>query len=148
MELVGPFQGQLHASCVERAGAGVLLLGGPGSGKSDLTLRLIDHGFSLVADDRVDIADGFARAPVALAGLLEVRGLGIVRIPYTAKAALALAIELDGVGERVPCPRRHKLLDLPLIALDPSCVSAASRVAMALACALGQAEQVVGAFVT
>ena len=62
---------QIHASCAARDGAGVLLLGPPGSGKSDLVLRLLDRGFTLVADDRVVIEDGHASAPAALAGLLQ-----------------------------------------------------------------------------
>jgi HPr kinase/phosphorylase len=65
---------QIHATCCARDDArgpvGVLLLGPPGSGKSDLALRLIDAGFTLVADDRVDIAGtaegAFASAPAAL----------------------------------------------------------------------------------
>jgi HPr kinase/phosphorylase len=124
----------------------VLLLGKPGSGKSDLALRLIEAGYSLVADDRVDIAEGMARAPAALAGLLEIRGLGIMRMRYTGTAALALTIELDAAPERMPRPRRHPALDLPLMAIDPAGASATTRVSLALACALGQAEQLAGAF--
>jgi HPr kinase/phosphorylase len=146
MDLAGSFHGQIHANCVERGGAGVLLLGTPGSGKSDLTLRLLEHGFSLVADDRVDIANGVARAPAELAGLLEVRGLGILRMRYTEWAVVALAIELGAPSERLPSPRRHAALNVPLVQVDPHPASAASRVALALCCTLGQAEQVAGAF--
>ena len=46
---------QIHGACVDLSGAGVLLRGPSGSGKSDLALRLIDGGASLVADDRVDL---------------------------------------------------------------------------------------------
>jgi len=136
---------QIHASCAARDGAGVLLLGPPGSGKSDLVLRLLDRGFMLVADDRVDIESGVARPPAALAGLLEVRGLGIVRLPHLAQARLALAIEL-GSAPRLPQPTRHPTLDLPLLALDATTASAAQRVALALDCALGRVGQHAGAF--
>ena len=82
---------QMHGSCAARAEAGVLLLGPPGSGKSDLVLRLLDRGFALVADDRVE-STTFGSAPSALAGLLEVRGLGIVRLPYLSSCRLALVV--------------------------------------------------------
>lgn len=135
---------QIHASCAARDGRGVLLLGRPGSGKSDLLLRLLDHGFALVADDRVDVYAGQASPPPALAGLLEVRGLGILRLPFQAPVRLALAIEL-GAGERLPRPARHAL-DLPLMMVDPALASAPQRVRLALECALGQTTQVAGAF--
>src|SRR6478672_1295596 len=60
---------QIHGSCASRTGDGVLLIGPPGAGKSDLLLRLLARGFELVADDRVDVVDGIARPSPALAGL-------------------------------------------------------------------------------
>jgi len=136
---------QLHASCAAHDGHGVLLLGAPGAGKSDLLLRLLDHGFVLVADDRVDVTDGVARPPHALAGLLEVRGIGIVRMGHIPEARLALAVQL-GVGDRLPFPARHPGTGLPLVAIDPAQPSAPARVVLALACATGQLGQVAGAF--
>ena len=138
-------QMQLHASCAARSGKGVLLLGAPGSGKSDLLLRLIDIGFELVADDRVEITDGWASAPLALAGLLEVRGFGIVRLQHIVSARLALAVEL-GVGPRLPEPRRMSNPDLPVVKIDPTLASASHRVALALDCTLGIRTMVTGAF--
>ena len=137
---------QVHGSCAARDGAGVLLLGPPGAGKSDLVLRLLDRGFVLVADDRVEIADGFARPAEGLAGLLEVRGLGIVRLPYAAPVRLALAVELGTQGERLPSPARYRHADLPLLRLDATHPSAAAVVALALDCACGRVGQVAGAF--
>jgi HPr kinase/phosphorylase len=137
---------QVHGSCVSRDGDGVLLIGPSGSGKSDLALRLLGRGFALVADDRVDIEDGVATAPAALAGLLEVRGLGVVRLPYAATARLALVAELGVVAERLPAPCRHAGLGLPLIRLDAAAASAPERVTLALDCALGRVSQVAGAF--
>jgi HPr kinase/phosphorylase len=138
---------QVHASCVSRNGDGVLLIGPSGSGKSDLALRLLGRGFTLVADDRVDIEDSIAAAPAGLAGLLEVRGLGIVRLPFAATARLALVADLGGTGERLPAPGgRHADLDLPLIRLDPAAASAPERIVLALDCALGRVAQVAGAF--
>src|ERR1700710_2001761 len=120
---------QIYASCAARNGEGVLVLGPSGSGKSDLTLRLIDRGFILVADDRVDIASGFASSPAALMGLLEVRGMGIVRLAYLASARLHLAVDLGIVPDRLPSAARHVPSGLPLIGLDGRAASAAQRVA-------------------
>jgi HPr kinase/phosphorylase len=137
---------QIHASCASRAGDGVLLIGPPGAGKSDLLLRLLARGFDLVADDRVDVLDGIARPPPALAGLLEVRGLGIVRLPHVTSARLTLAVMLAPSDARMPAPARYDAVDLPLVAIDPRAASAPERVAVALDCALRRVTQVAGAF--
>ncbi|MBC7637135.1 MAG: hypothetical protein H7251_16210 [Acetobacteraceae bacterium] len=137
---------QFHGSCAARDGAGVLLLGGSGVGKSDLTLRLLDRGFELVADDRVDVTDGMASAPQALAGLLELRGLGLLRLPFLADARLYLVAQLGGAADRLPLPSRFAALDLPQIALDGMLASAAQRIGLALDLALGIGTQPVGAF--
>ncbi len=89
---------RLHASCASRAGAGVLLLGAPGAGKSELVLRLLARGFVLVADDQVVIEAGAARPPPALAGLLEVRGLGIVRVAYEAPVRRTVSSSIGSGG--------------------------------------------------
>ncbi len=129
-----------------RDGAGVLIVGAPGAGKSDLTLRLLGRGFNLVADDQVDIRDGIARAPDALAGLLEVRGLGIVRLPYLRDVKLNIVIALTDEPERLPRPERHDSFDLPVVCLRAASASAPDRVALALDCALGRVTQQAGAF--
>ena len=148
---------RLHASCAARDGNGVLLTGPPGAGKSDLLLRLIDRGFRLVSDDQVEItfpqpgalagplASPLASPPENLAGLLEVRGLGILRLPYLPIATLRLAVRL-GPPERLPNPARHEHLDLPLISVDPRAASAPLLVSLALDAVLGQAGFVPGAF--
>ena len=123
----------------------MLLLGPPGSGKSDLVLRLLAHGFALVADDRVDIEDRTARPPAALAGLLEVRGLGLMRMGHAPQATIALAVTL-GEAERLPQPETYAPLGVPLVRIDPQSCSAPQRVALALDCALGRATQLAGAF--
>lgn len=89
-----------HASCVEFEGIGILVRGPAGAGKSDLSLRLIDAGATLVADDRVvlEARDGrlMARAPEGLAGLLEIRGLGIVTYPHCTATAVGFVVDLAG----------------------------------------------------
>jgi HPr kinase/phosphorylase len=107
----------IHASCIvlARAGetlgasadAGVLLLGKSGAGKSDLALRLIERGAVLVSDDRTDLSvqNGalIANAPTILAGLLEIRGVGIVRLETVSNARIVLACELTQERiERMP----------------------------------------------
>ncbi|HET6183422.1 MAG TPA: hypothetical protein VFA03_07485 [Acetobacteraceae bacterium] len=141
--MTGDFR--LHGSCVARQGAGVVLLGPPGAGKSDLALRLLARGFDLVADDQVLVRDGRARAPAPLAGLLEVRGLGIVRLPMARHARIVLAVML-GAADRLPEPARHPQLGVPLVHILAGSPSAPERVALALDCALGRVAQVAGAF--
>jgi len=123
----------------------VLLIGPPGSGKSDLTLRLLDRGFDLVADDQVDITNLTASPPAALAGLLEVRGLGILRRAYVPSTALCLVVRM-GHAERLPIPARYDILDLPVISVDPFAVSAPLLVGLALDAVQGNVSFVTGAF--
>ncbi len=140
---------RMHGSCAARNGAGVILLGAPGSGKSELLLRLIQRDFVLVADDQIDVDDdAMARAPPPLAGLLEVRGLGILRLPCLDAARLVLAVRLRQPDDtpRLPRPQRLASPDLPLVCLDPRRPSAVEFVSLALSCALGQVRQVSGAF--
>lgn len=137
---------RMHASCVSRDGQAVLLVGPPGSGKSDLVLRLLARGFDLIADDQVDICDDVVSCPAGLAGLLEARGLGIVRLPYREQARLALIVDLGAVPDRLPVPLVHPELGRPVVGIDAGAASAPERVALALDCALGLVSQVSGAF--
>jgi len=140
----------MHASAASRDGAGVLLLGPPGCGKSDLLLRLLGHGFQLVADDQVVLHGLRASAPPSLAGLLEVCGLGIFRLPHT-DADLMLAVRL-AAGPRLPQPNRLATMsrlqniDIPVVNIDPWAASAPLRVALALDCLQGKVAHVAGAF--
>jgi HPr kinase/phosphorylase len=110
-----------------------------------LLLRLLDRGFLLVADDQLLIEDGLASAPPALAGLLEVRGLGIFRIAHLAAARLRLAVRLAPQPERLPEPVIHAPTGLPLVTIDPASPSAAARVSLALDAVLGRIGQIAGA---
>jgi HPr kinase/phosphorylase len=99
----------LHGSAVAFSGRGVLILGGSGSGKSALALALLGRGAALVADDRVELARRggalIASAPAALAGLIEVRGVGIIRLPAAPEAVVTLAVDLDrAAAARMPQP--------------------------------------------
>ena len=134
----------LHASCAARAEQGVLLLGPPGAGKSDLLLRLLDRGYDLVADDQVVLEGSVACPPERLAGLLEVRGLGIVRLAFRTGAVVGLVVRL-GVPERLPMPGRYELLDLPMISVDPFAASAPLVIGLALDAVAGKVSVVTGA---
>jgi len=136
----------VHGSCAARDGQAVLVVGPPGSGKSDLVLRLLGRGFTLVADDQVRVSGDAVSAPDPLAGLLETRGLGITRLPHTATARLALVVELAAIDDRLPQPRAHPTLGVPMIHVDATAASAPDRVILALDCALGRLRQVAGAF--
>jgi len=95
----------VHATCVALGPHGILIRGESGSGKSDLALRLMDDGAMLVADDHV-VIEAEAGALVAqphetLAGMIEVRGLGIVEVPFLPSVQLALTVTLVA-GDAVP----------------------------------------------
>ena len=137
---------QVYGSCAARDGEAVLVTGPPGAGKSDLVLRLLSRGFMLVADDRVQLSAGYASAPDPLAGLLEVRGLGILRLPYVKCARLALLVQLASEIDRLPQPRVDAEFGLPVVQVNAAAASAPERVALALDCALGRVAQLAGAF--
>lgn len=130
----------------------MLLLGPPGSGKSDLVLRLIDQpGYGIagalrtaqvVSDDQVAIrlAGGrlVASAPATIAGRMEIRGLGLANLPHRAEAALVIAVRLVAKEkiERMPdmTNDRFKILgtSIPVIAVDAASASAPARIRAAL----------------
>jgi HPr kinase/phosphorylase len=135
---------RLHASCAAHGGDGVLLLGPPGAGKSSLLLRLLDRGFALVADDQVELTGSTAHVPAALAGLIEVRGLGLLRLPYQAQAEVRLVVQLER-GDRLPEPKHFSDLHLPMVYVDPHAAAAPQIVALALDCVRGKLSLVAGA---
>ena len=109
---------QLHASAVAVDGRGCLITGRAGSGKSTLAIEMVALGAELVADDRVDVrlaGDALIlSAPAPIAGLVEVRGAGILRLPVRPEAPLALVVDLDEAErERLPEGRRRVLLGVP-----------------------------------
>jgi serine kinase of HPr protein (carbohydrate metabolism regulator) len=129
----------LHASCVAMEGRAVLISGPSGSGKSDLALRLLDRGFTLVSDDRTIVRkDGerlIASAPDTIKGKLEVRGVGIVDVQSAPDVPVALVVELTSDIQRLPDDSRERLIlgaGIPLISLDAMTPSAPSKVALAL----------------
>jgi len=146
----------IHASAVVLGGAGrafgapedgaVLILGQPGAGKSDLALRLMERGAALLADDQtmlfVENRRLYAEPPESLAGLVEIRGVGIVAFDHASAAPVVLVVELvmpDGIP-RLPEPRVYAppaalgpVARPPLIALAPFEASAPAKIAAAAA---------------
>ena len=138
----------IHATAVAidtAAGRRAVLLRGPsGSGKSDLGLRLIDAGARLVADDQCELhrraESVVVQSPPPIAGLIEVRGVGIIRVEPLAEAQVGLIVDLvppevaREAIERLPGRPIERLLevDLPCIRVAPFEASAAAKVALAL----------------
>jgi len=132
----------VHAGLIaaRRDGAwrGVLVEGPSGAGKSDLMLRALQAGFRLVADDRVLLWTSagrlFGRAPDTLAGLMEVRGVGVVRLDPLPLAEIALVVQ-PGTPERIPDPAFADILGLqvPLAVLALGESSAPAKLSHALA---------------
>ena len=106
-------QEQIHGTAIALNGRGVLLLGKPGSGKSDLALRLIDRGAMLISDDQtLLVRQGqqlIARAPGMIRGKIELRGLGIVTMPYVEDVPVALIVRLGAEPMRMPERRQRRL---------------------------------------
>lgn len=129
----------VHGTCVEIEGVGVLIIGPPGAGKSDLALRLLDADARLVADDYLEVvaSDGtlLATPPAAIAGLLEVRGLGIVKLPYLEQCHIDLCVELVEPGAVARLPEQSTVIyegiEIPRLALAAFEVSAVAKVKLA-----------------
>src|SRR5258708_6436217 len=108
----------VHATAVAVGGRAVLIMGASGSGKSDLALRLIDRGATLIADDQTRLQRRedalIASAPPEIKGLLEIRGLGIVSVATAEEAPVALAVELVAAAEldRMPEPDSAEFLGI------------------------------------
>jgi len=139
----------VHGTCVALGRRGALLRGSPGSGKSDLALRFMalpgEGEFQplLVADDQVWVEAGangalMASPPETIAGKIEVRGLGIVDVPFLAQAQLVLVCDLVGGKDAPRMPpepwERTVIAGIPVPALKlaPFEVSAPLKLKMAL----------------
>ncbi len=114
---------------------GTLLCGEPGAGKSSMAFRLIDSGGILVADDQVDLTFGhgglWGAPPDNIAGLIEARGIGLIRLPYEPRMRITCVVTLKPgfAAERMPVREwyqppetfraRSSALRIPAFTLDP-----------------------------
>ncbi len=123
----------IHASAVLTGRNAVLIRGSAGSGKSSLAYALIQAAETglirfarLVGDDRVHVEAAHGRLLVrpaeTLAGLIELRGLGIRRVPFEPLAVVGLLVDLDAAdAERLPPSGESSLagIALPRLAVAP-----------------------------
>ena len=135
----------LHAGLIAARAGGdwraALIMGSSGTGKSDVMLRCLDLGLRLVADDRTLVWDSggrlFGRAPDTLRGLIELRGIGVLRergLPF-AEAVLVIHCQpMEAAVERAPDPATHEIcgLRLPSLALHALDASAPAKISRAL----------------
>ena len=112
----------VHGSCVAVGGHGALILGRSGAGKSALALQMMAHGARLVGDDRialwVDGPDVMADGVDPIRGLIEARGIGLLRAEVAKATPVRWLVDLDRPEpERLPEPKRFRLLgqSLPLL---------------------------------
>ncbi len=129
----------LHVSSIAIDGRAVLIEGESGAGKSDLALRLIDRGATLISDDYTLLQRAgrelLASPPDTIAGQIEVRGLGVLPMPHIEKIPVALLVRLTDAPERLPLAeevRRIAGLDIREVAIDARTASAAIKVELAL----------------
>lgn len=129
----------MQASAVLLAGRVMLIEGPPGSGKSTLALQLIDRGAQLVGDDGVSLADRdgrlWASPPPNTAGLIELRNVGLLRMP-TGEGPVALHLALTPDAPRfVESATARSIAGSPIphLAFDAAIPAAAIRAERAMA---------------
>lgn len=147
---------RLHGTAIAYAGRAAVIRGASGAGKSDLALRALalppfgplGTALMLVADDHVLLEPRggrlIARCPPAIAGLIEARGLGLVRLPFVAEAEAVLVVDLvapDAI-ERMPDPGTVEIAGVPLPRLFLTPFEASAPVKLALALAAGPAADI------
>jgi serine kinase of HPr protein (carbohydrate metabolism regulator) len=124
----------MQASAVAIDGRALIIEGPPGSGKSSLTLALIDRGAQFIGDDGITLVrEGsaiIAAPPPNIAGLLEIRGIGLVDLPVSLPAPVALILALGVRAERLPdnvAARDVLGVPVPVLPFEPGPIAPAVR---------------------
>ena len=131
---------KVHGTSVSIDGDGVLFRGPPGSGKSDLALRMINCGAQLVSDDQVCLTrrndNIFMSSPQIIRNSMEVRGIGIVNSIAQKEAPLILVLNMlpNNVANRMPIWHLCTYLDIkvPAVEFAPFEISAHLKVKLAV----------------
>ena len=130
---------RMHSASVVIDDNGVLILGDSGSGKSDLALRLIDSGATLISDDisicRKNLNNIYLYCPPEIKGLLEVREIGIITVPFVERIKLRLVVNLRSKNnERFPKDNSFRILGIkiPLISIEGKNSSAVAKIKVKL----------------
>ena len=130
---------RMHSSSVVIDDNGVLILGDSGSGKSDLALRLIDNGATLISDDisicKKNSNDIYLYCPPEIKGLLEVREVGIITVPFVERIKLRLVVNLkSNNNERFPKDSSFRILGIkiPIINIEGKNSSAVAKIKVKL----------------
>ena len=130
---------RMHSSSVVIEDNGVLILGNSGCGKSDLALRLIDNGATLISDDisicRKNSNNIYLYCPPEIKGLLEVREIGIITVPFVEKIKLRLVVNLkSNNNERFPKDSCFRILGIkiPIINIEGKNSSAVAKIKVKL----------------
>ena len=130
---------RIHSTSVVIDDNGVLILGDSGSGKSDLALRLIDNGATLISDDisicRKNSNNIYLYCPPEIKGLLEVREVGIITVPFVERIKLRLVVNLkSNNNERFPKDSCFRILGIkiPIINIEGKNSSAVAKIKVKL----------------
>ena len=130
---------RMHSSSVVIDDNGVLILGDSGSGKSDLALRLIDNGATLISDDvsicKKNLNNIYLYCPPEIKGLLEVREIGIITVPFVERIKLRLVVNLkSNNNERFPKESSFRILGIkiPIINIEGKNSSAVAKIKVKL----------------
>ena len=130
---------RMHSSSVVIDDNGVLILGDSGSGKSDLALRLIDNGATLISDDisicRKNSNNIYLYCPPEIKGLLEVREIGIITVPFVERIKLRLVVNLkSNNNERFPKDTSFRIMGIkiPTINIEGKNSSAVAKIKVKL----------------
>lgn len=134
----------IHATCVALEKTGVLIRGPSGAGKSDLALRLIDGGARLVADDYCEAEAKFdhliVTVPATIAGKIEMRGFGILTLPFHPEISVGLVVDLLPEAEIPRMPDQPTCtiegVTLPRLYVNAFAASAAAKVRIVLSALL------------